>query len=62
MVVTVGGVVVVGGGLVAQALVLQFRVSREEPWQSRPPLAGAGSVQVLSLYWVPPPQDLLHGL
>lgn len=56
-----GVVVVVGGGVVGQAFVLQLVVCLAWPVQLAPPLAGRGFVQDLSRKWVPPPQVFEHG-
>ena len=39
---------------------LHVGLSREEPWQGLPPLAGDGFVQDLDLYFVPPPHVAVH--
>ena len=44
-----------------QVAVLHGTVSDDAPSQFAPPCAGAGLLQSLSLVFIPPPQDLLHG-
>ena len=56
-----GVVVVVGGGVVGQAAVLQEWFSLALPVQFFPPFAGRGLVQLLSRKCVPPPQLFVHG-
>ena len=43
-----------------QTSVLHSCVSSASPWQSAPPCAGAGLLQVRALVWFPPPHSAEH--